>query len=288
MDVGCDVRGVHPPGGISLSQNRLRINFSFNVIGMVVPIAIALITVPLYISYIGPARYGVLSIVWIVLGYFGFLDFGLSRATTNALAKLAHASKEVRAGVLVTSLYLNLLLGVIGGIVLYFAGGVLLHRLMNLSDTMYAEMEATVPWIACMVPMALLAGVTRGAIQSRERFFDLNVLDLTGFILGQVLPILCVISIGPSLAVVIPAAFLARALSVGLSLGWVVRIERLGTFRIFDRSRVKPLLGFGAWVTITNVISPLLTSIDQLLVGFDAWRGGRCALRGSDEPRHPQ
>jgi O-antigen/teichoic acid export membrane protein len=234
---------------------------------MTIPIAIALVTVPIYISHIGTTRYGVLSIIWILLGYFGFLDFGLAQASTNALSKIAHTSKEERGAVLVTSLYLNLLLGTLGGFIIYFAGWALLHHLLTLSDMVGAEVEKSFPWIACMLPLALLGGVARGAIESRERFFVVNVLDLIGFTLGQIVPILCVIVVGPSLAVVIPAAFLARALSVVLSLGWVVRSESLSAPHAFDRSLVKELLGFGVWVSITSVISPLLTSIDQLLIG---------------------
>jgi O-antigen/teichoic acid export membrane protein len=123
------------------------------------------------------------------------------------------------------------------------------------------------PWIASMLPLALLAGLARGAIESRERFFVANVLDLIGVVLGQIIPILCAITIGPSLAVVIPAAFLARALSVVLNLVFVAKLERLKTLRLFDRVHFRELLGFGAWVSVTNVVGPLLTSIDQLIVG---------------------
>ena len=250
-----------------MSGHRLKIHFTFNVVGKIIPVAIALVTVPLYISYIGAARYGVLSIVWLLVGYFGFLDFGLSRASTNALAKLGHATKEERSRVLITSLYLNLGLGLLGGIILYFAGLTLLHHMVSLSDVTNAELESAFPWIAYMIPIALLGGVARGAIQSRERFFDLNVLDLINFSLGQILPIVCAVTISPSLTVVIPATFVARALAVGLNLGWVVRLEKLSTIMIFDLTRFKELLGFGVWVTVTNVIGPILASMDRLLVG---------------------
>lgn len=180
-----------------MSGHRLKIHFTFNVVGKIIPVAIALVTVPLYISYIGAARYGVLSIVWLLVGYFGFLDFGLSRASTNALAKLGHATKEERSRVLITSLYLNLGLGLLGGIILYFAGLTLLHHMVSLSDVTNAELESAFPWIAYMIPIALLGGVARGAIQSRERFFDLNVLDLINFSLGQILPIVCAVTISP-------------------------------------------------------------------------------------------
>jgi O-antigen/teichoic acid export membrane protein len=248
-------------------RNKTGINFVYNVVGMFIPVLIALVTIPFYISHLGAARYGVLSIVWLMLGYLGFLDLGLSRAATNALAKLAHASTELRARVLMTSLYLNLLLGTLGGIFLYLAGGILLRHILDFSDSMSAEVNGVFPWIACMLPLALLVGVGRGAIQSRERFLDLNVLDLSGFVLGQLLPIVAIISFGPSLAVVVPAAFIARALSVASYLGWVARLEKIDTLLIFDRHHVKELVGFGIWVTVTNIIGPILSSIDQLLVG---------------------
>lgn len=244
---------------------RLVANFSFNVIGMGLPILVSLIAVPIYLSYIGAARYGVLSIVWILLGYFGFLDFGLSRASANALSKLTHQSEE-RTRILMTSLYLNLLLGTVGGILLYFAGGPLLHHMLALSDSLTAEVESAVPWIAAMLPLALVAGVGHGAIESRERFLTVNLLDLAGVVIGQLLPLACAITIGPSLAIVIPAAFAARAISVALILGYIARTESFA-WRGFDRRQFRKLFGFGAWVSVTNIIGPLLTSIDQVLIG---------------------
>jgi hypothetical protein len=73
-------------------------------------LAVAIVTVPIYVHHVGDARYGVISIVWILLGYFGFLDLGLSRASTNALSKLRDAPQPDRARVLLTTMTLNFFL----------------------------------------------------------------------------------------------------------------------------------------------------------------------------------
>src|SRR6267154_564378 len=105
-----------------MKAHTLKTNFVINVFGAMVPLAVSLATVPIYIRHIGDARYGVLSIVWVLLGYFGFLDLGLSRAAANALARLRDAPQPARARVLVTTLLLNLGLGLFGSLCLAIFG----------------------------------------------------------------------------------------------------------------------------------------------------------------------
>jgi O-antigen/teichoic acid export membrane protein len=248
-------------------MSQLKANFAFNIGGAALATAVALITVPIYVHQIGTARVGVMSIVWILLGYFGFMDFGLSRASANALARLASGDQRSRKRVILTSIYLNILFGAAGAIILYFSGGALMHYLLKMTDSINLEVQGVFIWIACMLPLALVGGVALGALESREKFLSANLLNLISVLLGQILPLVCAIWIGPTLTVVIPASFAARAISVGLGLGFVFWTERIGNIFIFDWERSKRLLGFGAWVSVTNIVGPLLTSVDQLLVG---------------------
>ena len=100
----------------------LRANFAYNLAGSLVPVATALVTVPVYIHAVGADRYGMIAIASLLLGYFGFLDFGLSRASANALSRLGPASAMERSPVIMTALYLNLALGAVGGLVMFAAG----------------------------------------------------------------------------------------------------------------------------------------------------------------------
>lgn len=248
-------------------MHGIKANFLYNVAGTLAPLFVSLVTVPIFVSHIGAARYGVLSIVWFLLGYFGFLDFGLSRASVNALAKLKHAPQAERSKVLVTAVSLNLGLGAFGGLILYFVGGFLLEHLLDMPEALKTEVATAFPWIAALLPLAMIAGVAVGALESRDQFFTANTLQFGGSTLGQVLPVLCAVFISPSLSIVIPAAVLSRALSVLLTFGFVLYDERPLSLRSFDKKRARELLGYGSWLSVSAIINPLLMSLDQWVIG---------------------
>lgn len=249
-----------------MTDPGLKKNFVYTVIGMTTPVIVALATIPIYIHHIGEERYGVLSIVWLLLGYFGFLDMGLSRASANALAKLRDAPDEARSRVFSSSLYLNLGLGVLGGALIYFAGGYLFRTQFNLTEDLWGELARGMPWVAAMLPLALASGVGFGALESRERFLAVNLLQMSGSAAGQVVPALCAVFVSPSLEWVIPAAFLIRLLTTVQVFWHLSRVDRL-RLTGYDRGRGTALFRYGAWVSVTNIVGPILTSLDQFVIG---------------------
>ena len=208
-----------------MSGASVRANFIFNLIGPFVRLAVALVTIPIYIRYIGEARYGIISIAWVLLGYFGFLDLGLSRAATNALAKLRDAPQPERARVLLTTMALNLGFGLAGGAVLFVVGGYLLEHIVSVPEWLKPEVARSFPWFAGLFPLSLINGVGIGALESRERFLLANLLQVLGMSMSQIAPVVMAVAVSPALTVVIPAAAIAQALSVVLVLAVVYRSE---------------------------------------------------------------
>lgn len=168
-----------------MSTRPLKTNFVVNLLSPMARIAVALVTIPIYVRHVGDARYGVLSIVWILLGYFGFLDLGLSRAAINALAKLREAPQSERARVLLTTLLLSLGFGLVGAGLLFVVGDYLFQHVLSVPAELKGEIAQSFPWIVCLFPMTLVSGVGLGALESRERFLTANLLQILGMSLSQ-------------------------------------------------------------------------------------------------------
>lgn len=247
---------------MSVSRNTLH-----NIAGATVPLIVALVTVPLYLRFIGEARFGALSIVWVLLGYFGLFDLGLSRATANSIARLNDAPVADREEVFWSACAVNLALGFLGGLCLYLVGKPALGQWLKMTPALHVEAVAALPWIAGSVPIATLSGVLAGVLEGRQRFAVVNLIQATGTILFQVVPLLAAVIIGPQLPVIIPVAVIVRALSM---IPFVFALRSALPLRGRARlrfARVRELLGYGAWVTVSNVIGPVLDSLDRLLIG---------------------
>jgi O-antigen/teichoic acid export membrane protein len=250
-----------------MSKRSLRSSFIVNLVSPSVRIVVAFVTIPIYLHHVGMARYGVISITWVLLGFFGFLDLGLSRAVTNALAKLRDAPQSDRARVLLTTLGLNFIIGLFGGAVLFVFGAFLLEYFISVPDELKSEVSRSLPWIACLLPLTLLSTAGAGALESRELFPLVNAIQIVGTTVTQVAPVIMAVFVSPSLTVVIPTQAVAQGLGAIAVLAVVYRLEGPFSLRAIDWREARKLLGYGGWMFATNVATPALASADQFVIG---------------------
>ncbi len=239
----------------------------YNLLGAVLPLGLSLFTIPIYIRLIGDARYGVLAVAWLLLGYFGLFDLGLGRATAQRIASLGDASPAQRASTFWTALAMNVSLGVVGGLVIWPVAVYFFGQVFNIDAALRPELATAIPWLILAVPLATISGVLTGALEGRSRFLELNIISVFSSVLVQLSPLVVVWLNGPDLALLLPAVILTRLVTLS-ALFFNCRVHVFhGHAPTLSRAQAKGLLQFGGWVTVTSLVGPMMVILDRFVIG---------------------
>ncbi|WP_295582052.1 flippase [uncultured Lamprocystis sp.] len=244
----------------------IRRDTCYNLSGQLIPLAITLITLPTFLALIGESRYGMLAIVWVLLGYMGLFDLGMSRATAQRVAQLDLASPAERSTVVWTALIAITAMGLVCGLSMWTVGHLVLSKPTPV-DALQVELYAALPWIALALPITMSASALVGALQGREQFLSLNVVQVVVASLALVLPLAVAVAGYTGLGWLIPATLAPRVLGILLLFGLCRRHVPLTRQPAFDAGLLRSLLGYGGWITVTAVVGPLLAVADRLIIG---------------------
>ncbi len=253
--------------GHSMDKGMLK-NVAINFFGLILPTFVSLVTVPSYIKLLGVERYGVVSLVWTFIGYFGVLDLGMSMAAQNHISK-ARASNDEGQSALVfwSAFWLNLLTGIVGGIVIFIGGYLYTVHFTQMSPLMRAEVIHALPWLALAIPIANVSWVCAGAINGAERFGVFNTNQTLGTFLFQLMPLGAAWLIAPTLPNVLAAAVLARALAALLLARASMRVLDIKRVMMPSLSVAKELFRFGGWMLAASMAIMVGDTLDRVLLG---------------------
>ena len=240
-----------------------------NVVGQVVPMLAAVIAIPILIQHLGASRFGVLTLAWAAIGYFNLFDFGLGRALTQVIAARL-ASSEVRgelSTVAWTALSLMLLLGVVGGLVLAAVTPWIVRTGLNIPPSLTAESVGAFYLLAVSLPFVVTTAGLRGLLEAHEQFGAVTALRIPLALFTFIGP-LAVLPFSTGLVPIVALLLVGRAVT------WVAhlvvclrRYEYLRSHFQIRREVVGPLLRFGGWMTVSNVVSPIMAYLDRFFIG---------------------
>ncbi len=248
-------------------RTSLKKNVVLNVAGSVIPLLVAIVTVPLYLNSVGAARYGVLSLVWLFAGYFSLLDFGISRATVNMIARTPYSDQPGQQRVLWSALWINGVFGLVGMVLVYPLAQYIFGTVRFDEPGLREELVASLPWLCLTVPLTLVSGVLQGGLEARERFGVLNTLNVIGSLAVQLVPVLLAYQVSVKLDVLIPSIVITRLVLFVVIVAVVHRSFPLGPPLRWDREAVRGLVSFGSWASVSGIISPVLEALDRFVIG---------------------
>lgn len=247
---------------------KLAFNSVYNVLGETLPMAVGLWAIPALIRILGTERFGLLTIAWAVIGYFSLFDLGLGRALTKLVAeRLGARPNDSIAPLVWTGLTAMLALGLIGAVVMLAAVPWIVRSGLHYEGAMASEAITVLRWLALSVPLVTLTAGLRGVLEAQQRFAELNLLKAPLGVLVFAAPVFAT-AIEPTLVPVVQVLVLVRGLYCA-GLFWLLlkSIERADRRIQLSASELRPMLRFGGWMTVSNIVAPLLVYVDRPLVG---------------------
>jgi len=256
-------RNGHLTSGRLLARNTI-----WNLLGNGAPMAVAVFCIPILIRGLGKEQFGVLTLAWALIGYASLFDLGLGRALTQLVARKLGAGEEREIPSLAwTSLLLMLLLGFAGAAAVLLVSPWLAGRGLNVPAALRGETLQSFRLLGLSIPFVITTAALRGLLEAHQRFGLISALRIPMGVFTFAGPLL-VLPFSKSVVPVVGTLVAGRIAAWAAHLLVCLRVlPELGRSIAWERSVTGPLLRFGGWMTVTNVVSPLMVTLDRFLIG---------------------
>lgn len=237
-------------------------NSTWNIAGFVLPLIIAIPTMGFLARSLGLEKFGLFTLAYALVGYAGIFDMGLSRAVIRAIAINSDDDKTIKK-ILGTATVFIFALGLIATLAVYFNASIIV-QFLSVSEPLRADAIEGFQYLSLAVLPLLLSTVWFSYLEGKGKFYKLSILKaLTGI----------AISLGPAIFILHTASF--KFVVLGLVVGRVITAlvayiysleeYRHGIFRA-DIETFKSLIKFGGWVTVSNILSPIMVYFDRFFI----------------------
>jgi O-antigen/teichoic acid export membrane protein len=253
---------------INYSGSLIAKNAFYNILGYGVPLIFALAIIPSLIKNLGQEKFGILSLTWVVIGYFSFFDFGIGKALTKIISeKIGKNKSEEIPKFFWTSFFLMLFVSLAGSLIVFLSAHIVVYKIFNISESLQKETLNTFYVLAISIPIVTTTAGIRGFLEAYQKFGIINIIRTFLGVSSFVVPLLCLF-FTDSLYWIVMFLVLIRIIVWVLYLFQCFKLnDELKKKIFFESNLIKPILRLGGWMTVSNITVPLIVYMDRFLIG---------------------
>lgn len=251
-----------------MTARKLAHNTLWNLAGQVLPLVLAVAVIPLLVKGMGVPRYGFLTLAWVLIGYAGLFDFGISRAMTRLVAKhFAEGDNRGALEIAGAGSSFMVLFGTVIGSLLFLASPFIVDRWLKVPPEILGEAVNSLRVLAFSVPVVLLTGAYRGILEAHQQFKRLTMIRLLMGVLTYLGPLAALLfsqRLEVVVGTIVVMRFVANFLHARLcrqAVGFVFR------FAMPDQTSTRRLFALGGWMSVSNIVSPIMSYMDRFILG---------------------
>ena len=251
-----------------MARNELKIGTALSMMTIIVSSIIQIVYTPLYMRYLGPADYGINSLVQSIMGYISILNLGLGNTM------LRYTTRYRTEGKIEEENSLNGMFLIIFSILMTIAfiiGGYIYFNIGNFFGTRFTleELEKTKAVfliLALNVVISFPMGIFSTNITSKEKFIYQRGVKLATVILNPIVGALLMINGFGLIAVTISTVFFAF-ISYIFDMIYAFKLGMKIKFSRFDNSILKEIFIYSFFIFLNVLIDQIYWGTDRVIIG---------------------
>jgi O-antigen/teichoic acid export membrane protein len=223
-------------------------NIAWSLSSNVLPLIFGLVLFPKIIEAYGIDQFGLLTLIWALIGYFSLFDLGLARALTQQISDyLTKGKSNTEIAQLIRTALLSMwLLGILGGLVLWLSSPLIIEHLLKTPASLQAEYLQAFLLLALSIPLVVHTAALRAILEALHLFKSASIIR-TVLGVGSFLAPYLAAFVSPTITSAVISLIITRILVWALHLYAVHRSKILATkTKFFNLAQLKPLLHFGS------------------------------------------
>lgn len=241
---------------MSLAKNSF-----YNILGFAIPTLFAIPSLGILGRILGLESFGLFTLAFAVVGYASIFDGGITRAVIREIS-IFRNDKVEQEKIISTASFVVLILSIFATSLLYF-GAEALTTFLNVSDDNYEQIVNSFKLLSVVIPIFLISQIWIAFLEGHERFINLNVQRALSGIAISVIPVIfCLIE--PNILYAIAGLVVGRIISFIIAFYACKKIIIQSKIS-FNKVVFHRLMTFGGWVTVSNIISPIMVYFDRFI-----------------------
>ncbi|MDO2453911.1 flippase [Enterobacter asburiae] len=237
-------------------------NSIYNLAGFAIPTVVAIPALGLLARLLGPEAFGLFTLVFALIGYASIFDAGISRAVIREVS-LNRENSEEQKNIISTASVVVVILGSIALFIMALSTTKIVE-LLNVTPNLKGEAIKTFLIVSFIIPFYLLNQVWLGYLEGLEKFANINIQRVISSTCLALLPaLMCLIK--PTLIYASYGLILGRIFSFLLTAFICKNIIYSSRFAC-NFITLKRLISFGGWITVSNIISPIMAYFDRFII----------------------
>lgn len=237
-------------------------NSSWNILGFFIPIAFAIPAMGVIARQLGVEGFGLFTLAYAVVGYASIFDAGLSRAVIRYIA--IKGDDPVAVGqALGSATCFVFVLSIIASSILFFSAENL-TEFLSVSKEYQSDSVRGFKWLSLVVAPFLLSLIWFSYLEGKGDFFKLNLLKGGAGIAVSLFPVAFVVY-ESTFEFAIIGLLVGRLFTAIVSYLYGLGAHRSAILKL-DWSTLKSLLEFSGWLTVSNILSPVMVYFDRFFI----------------------